>query len=160
MLTHPDTLYWYRADQSCFVVPTSSWIPCKQEPLPFLKSLVWLDQAPTGNWTHRTTWSVLSPPYCRILRSAGATEDLFITRELHREPPPRTPTEYLDVCLFVCGISLTSGQLISELFPDCTRSCFSQVDFTPQGRWPHLWDEVPICSSGTQCPLYSAASLG
>ena len=30
-------------------------------------------------------------------------------------------------CLFVCGISLTSGQLVSELFPDCTRSCFSQV---------------------------------
>ena len=30
-------------------------------------------------------------------------------------------------CLFVCGISLTSGQLIIELFPDCTRSCFSQV---------------------------------
>ena len=29
--------------------------------------------------------------------------------------------------LFVCGISLTSGQLVSELFPDCTRSCFSQV---------------------------------
>ena len=29
--------------------------------------------------------------------------------------------------LFVCGISLTSGQLINELFPDCTRSCFSQV---------------------------------
>ena len=31
------------------------------------------------------------------------------------------------ICLFVCGISLTSGQLIIELFPDCTRSCFSQV---------------------------------
>ena len=29
--------------------------------------------------------------------------------------------------IFVCGISLTSGQLINELFPDCTRSCFSQV---------------------------------
>ena len=29
--------------------------------------------------------------------------------------------------LFVCGISLTSGQLFNELFPDCTRSCFSQV---------------------------------
>ena len=29
--------------------------------------------------------------------------------------------------MFVCGISLTSGQLVSELFPDCTRSCFSQV---------------------------------
>ena len=26
--------------------------------------------------------------------------------------------------------------------------------------WSNLWDEVPICSSGTQCPLYSAASLG
>ena len=33
----------------------------------------------------------------------------------------------LFVRLFVCGISLTSGQLINELFPDCTRSCFSQV---------------------------------
>ena len=97
MLTRPVTLYWYRADQSCFVVPTSCWISCKQEPLPFLKSLVWLDQAPTGNWTHRTTWSVLSPPYCRLLR------------------------------LFVCGISLTSGQLINKLFPDCTRYCFLQV---------------------------------
>ena len=31
------------------------------------------------------------------------------------------------VCLFVCGISLTSGQLFNELFLDCTRSCFSQV---------------------------------
>ena len=31
------------------------------------------------------------------------------------------------VCLFVCGISLTSGQLIIELFPDCPRSSFSQV---------------------------------
>ena len=29
--------------------------------------------------------------------------------------------------LFVCGISLTSSQLINELFADCTRSCFSQV---------------------------------
>ena len=31
------------------------------------------------------------------------------------------------VCLFVCVISLTWGQLIIELFPDCTRSCFLQV---------------------------------
>ena len=35
--------------------------------------------------------------------------------------------------LFVCGISLTSGQLISELFPDCTRSCFSQVVLRRRG---------------------------
>ena len=34
---------------------------------------------------------------------------------------------------FVCGISLTSGQLVSELFPDCTRSCFSQVVLRPRG---------------------------
>ena len=37
------------------------------------------------------------------------------------------------VCLFVCGISLVSGQLISELFPDCTRSCFSQVALRCRG---------------------------
>ena len=35
-------------------------------------------------------------------------------------------------CLFVCGISLTSGQLIIELFPDCLKvmlfaSCFCAV---------------------------------
>ena len=39
----------------------------------------------------------------------------------------------LFVCLFVCGISLTSGQLVSELFPDCTRSCFSQVVLCRRG---------------------------
>ena len=32
MLTHPVTLYWHWADQFCFVVPTSSWVPCKQGP--------------------------------------------------------------------------------------------------------------------------------
>ena len=36
-------------------------------------------------------------------------------------------------CLFVCGISLTSGQLVSGLFPDCTRSCFSQVVLRRRG---------------------------
>ena len=35
--------------------------------------------------------------------------------------------------LFVCRISLTSGQLVSELFPDCTRSCFSQVVLRRRG---------------------------
>ena len=35
---------------------------------------------------------MLGPPYRRLLRSAGATEDLFVTRELHQEPPPRIPT--------------------------------------------------------------------
>ena len=36
MLTHPVTLYWHRADQLWFVVPPSSWVPCKKRPLPFL----------------------------------------------------------------------------------------------------------------------------
>ena len=35
--------------------------------------------------------------------------------------------------LFVFGISLTSGQLINELFPECTRSCFSQVVLCHRG---------------------------
>ena len=38
-----------------------------------------------------------------------------------------------DKLLFVCGISLMSGQLISELFPDCTISCFSQVVLSRRG---------------------------
>ena len=42
-------------------------------------------------------------------------------------------TDCLRICLFVCGISLTSGQLVSELFPDCTRSCFSQVVLRRRG---------------------------
>ena len=127
------------------------------------------------------------------VRSAGATEDLFVTREFHQErqwsllkknrfsqcPMFRCDTccdyhwlnidiqedchiNYLEritvfigllifsslypnfhivcysdntqvVCLFVCGISLTSGQLIIELFPDCTRSCFSEVVLCRRG---------------------------
>ena len=37
------------------------------------------------------------------------------------------------ICLFVCGISLTSGQFFNELSPDCTRSCFSQVVLRRRG---------------------------
>ena len=48
-------------------------------------------RAPTGNWTHRTTWSLLSFPYRSLLRSAEATEGLFVTRQLHQEPPPEPP---------------------------------------------------------------------
>ena len=33
-----------------------------------------------------------SSHYRCLLRSAGVTEDLFVTRELHQEPPPRIPT--------------------------------------------------------------------
>ena len=41
--------------------------------------------------------------------------------------------------LFVCGISLTSGQLINELFPDITRSCFSQVVLPRRGS-DHIYE--------------------
>ena len=44
-----------------------------------------------------------------------------------------------ETCLFVCGISLTSGQLIIELFPDCTRSCFSQVVLRRRGG-DHIYE--------------------
>ena len=55
-----------------------------------------------------------------------------------QQPPKDQPTKQspqlpLFVCLFVCGISLTSDQLVSELFPDCTRSCFSQVVLRRRG---------------------------
>ena len=36
--------------------------------------------------------------------------------------------------LFVCGISLKSGQLINELFPDCRKVMLFASWFTPQGR--------------------------
>ena len=77
MLTH-----WHRVNQLRFLVLASSWVPCKQGPLPFLTSLVWLDPAATGNRTHKSSWSVLllAPPYRRLLRSAGATEELFDLR--------------------------------------------------------------------------------
>ena len=35
--------------------------------------------------------------------------------------------------LFICGISLTSGPLFNELFPERTRSCFSQVILRGRG---------------------------
>ena len=41
--------------------------------------------------------------------------------------PYLTPVLPAFIGLFVCGIRLTPGQLVNELFPDCTRSCFSQV---------------------------------
>ena len=41
--------------------------------------------------------------------------------------------------LFVCGISVMSGQLINELFPDRTRSCFSQVVLCRMGG-DHIYE--------------------
>ena len=38
------------------------------------------------------------------------------------------------VCLFVCGIRLTSGQLINELLPDYLKVMLFTSCFTPQGQ--------------------------
>ena len=40
----------------------------------------------------------------------------------------------MQTSLFVCGISLTSGQLNNELFPDCRKVMLFASCFTPQGR--------------------------
>ena len=64
-------------------------------------------------------------------------EDLFLTRKLHQ------------VCLLVSGISLTSGQLINELFPVL---CYRGGDRLYEMRFPFV-------AVGLECLLYSAASL-
>ena len=58
------------------------------------------------------------------------------------------------VCLFVCGVSLTSGQPIAKLLPECLNVMLSALCFRPQRQWPYLWDDVPICGSRTQCPIH------
>ena len=66
---------------SCFT-PQGRW-PHLWDEVPICSS---------GTQCHKSSWSVLGAPYRRLLRSAGATEDLFVTRELHQEPPPGIPT--------------------------------------------------------------------
>ena len=55
---------------------------------------------------------------------------------IHRKKSNEKISITLSICyivrLFVCGISLTSGQLISELFPDCLKvKLFEKVVYTP-----------------------------
>ena len=65
---------------------------------------------------------------------------------------------HINNSLFVCGnILIMSSQLIIELLPDCLKVILLPVCFMPQWLCPCLLDEVSICSSGTQCPLYTAA---
>ena len=47
--------------------------------------------APTRNRTHKTSWSVLGSLYRRLLRSAGATEELFVTRGPLSGAPTQEP---------------------------------------------------------------------
>ena len=89
MLTHPVTLInWHRADQLCFVVPASSWVPCKQGPLPFFNVLVWPGPGTNRESNPQNLLVSAGSPYRRLSRSTGATEGLYDTRELHQQTPP------------------------------------------------------------------------
>ena len=72
--------------------------------------------------------------YRTHLEAKGVNASAYETRWLKRHLAKKTFG--LFVCLFVCGISLMSSQLIEELFPDCTRSCFSQVVLRHRGADP------------------------
>ena len=58
-------------------------------------------------------------PFCRLLRLAGDTQGPIRCRS--PSPGPPRGERLGKNTLFVCGISLTSGQLINELFPDCLK---------------------------------------
>ena len=59
--------------------------------------------------------------------SAGLTYLPIAERETRMGETRTALTKKLKSELLVGGISLMSGQLVSELFRDCSRSCFSQV---------------------------------
>ena len=63
------------------------------------------------------------------------------------KPTPMKPFEDL----FVCGISLTSRQLINQLFPDCTRSCFSKVILCRRGGDRIYEMRYDCCLTGIPC---------
>ena len=66
------------------------------------------------------------PPIVAFYDQQGLLRTYSLPESSIRSPHPGSPRGLFSL-FFVCGISLTSGQLFNELFPDCTRSCFSQV---------------------------------
>ena len=74
----------------------------------------------------------------QLLTEKQQKEALYVQLHFHRDVlraqgPRQLFQKSRKDCLFVCGISLTSGQLVSEFFPDCTRSCFSKVVLRRRG---------------------------
>ena len=65
---------------------------------------------------------------------------------------------YKQIPWFLCGGWLTFNS--SELFPDGLKVMLFAFIFYAMGGGYQIYEEVPICGSGTQCPHYSAASLG
>ena len=63
-----------------------------------------------------------------VFRRPKNLRDILMRARLPTEKPATLSTG-----LVVCRISLSSGQLFNELFPDCTRSCFSQVVLRRRG---------------------------
>ena len=135
MLTHPVTLYWHRADQLCFVVPMHFIVSTMQAGTTPIFNIFGMTGPSTNRESkHKSSWSVLGLPYRRLLRSAGATEDLFFTRELHQEPPPCSlpwrkwpghrsvmlkSTPYLRINLNVWGelsLKLSAGSFQFDIF--------------------------------------------
>ena len=137
MLTHPVTLYWHQADQlfCCLFFILSTM----HEGTTTIFKCLWYD------WTHHRPGMEPTKPFGQCWPPIVAfynQQGLLRTYSLQGAPlgAPYPDPHGVKRCteanvqrsgtiwsLFVCGISLTSGQLITELFPDCTRSCFSQV---------------------------------
>ena len=84
--------------------------------------MTWTQHQPR-NQTHKISWSVLGPPYRHLLRSAGITEGLSATRELHQEPPSPTPMEPKGRgCGFSLFMCLRKYQ-ISVYYSNCKHVC-------------------------------------
>ena len=77
---------------------------------------------------------MLSPPYLCLLRSAGATEDLFVTRELHQEPPPRIPTGYPDSSFVEDTLEVVSQKSLFEAKPSGGKDKKIRVDVEINGH--------------------------
>ena len=82
--------YWHRADQLCFMVPTSSGVPGKQGPLPFSISLVWLDPAPTGFEPTKPLGQCWIPPIVTFYNQQGLLRAYSLPGISIRSPHPRT----------------------------------------------------------------------
>ena len=69
------------------------------------------------------------------------------------------------VCLFVCGISLTSGQLVIELFPDWTLVVrltfyrFTVVTVVKQNSYPPKQNLLGTLATVVSCTVKSFCTL-
>ena len=87
-----------------------------------LQSTVWQGQVTAGDdYTYDLARNIREDN-SRHFKMKALTSEILV-QEAFREQ------QSMKVCLFGCGISLTSDQLINELYPDCLKvmllaSCF------------------------------------